>query len=149
MVLGTPRSWVWDTNHIKMASHMVYGDPYSEFVLCIYPSKVHTHCSEHTHTVNTHPEQWVAIYAVAPGEQLGVQCLAQGHLSHSIEGGQSAGHSLPPPTIPAGNAFSIYNAYKHQIKLLTKWLPECCWCSYHKDSLDKTTSPGTLTLSKF
>ncbi|KAI2648010.1 UDP-3-O-acylglucosamine N-acyltransferase [Labeo rohita] len=29
----------------------------------------------HTHTVNTHPEQWAPI-APAPGEQLGVQCLA-------------------------------------------------------------------------
>ncbi len=26
------------------------------------PSKVHTHSSEHTHTVNTHLEQWAAIY---------------------------------------------------------------------------------------
>ncbi len=50
-----------------------------------YPSKVHTHSSEHTHTMNTHPEQWAAIYAAAPGEQLGVWCLAQGHLSHGIE----------------------------------------------------------------
>ncbi len=58
--------------------------------------------STHTHTVNTHPEQWAAIYAVAPGEQLGVWCLAQGRLSRGIEGGESAGHSLPPPTIPAG-----------------------------------------------
>ncbi len=66
------------------------------------PSKVHTHSSEHTHTVNTHPEQWAAIYAAAPREQLGVQCLAQGHLSRGIEGGESAVHSLPPPTIPAG-----------------------------------------------
>ncbi len=32
-----------------------------------------------THTVNTHPEQWAAIYAAAPGEQLRVWCLAQGH----------------------------------------------------------------------
>ncbi len=67
------------------------------------PSKVHTHSSEHTHTVNTHPEQWAAIYAVAPREQLGVQCLAQGHLSRGIEGGERTVHSLPPPpTIPAG-----------------------------------------------
>ncbi len=67
------------------------------------PSKVHTHSSEHTHTVNTHLEQWAAIYAAEPGEQLGVRCLAQGsHLSRGIEGGESAGHSLPPPTIPAG-----------------------------------------------
>ncbi len=60
--------------------------------------------SQYTHTaVNTHPEQWAAIYAAAPGEQLGVWCLAQGsHLSRGIEGGESAGYSLPPPTIPAG-----------------------------------------------
>ncbi len=70
------------------------------------PSKVHTHSSEYTHTVNTHPEQWAAIYAAAPGEQLGVRCLAQVLVKYSvprgIEGGESAGHSLPTPTIPAG-----------------------------------------------
>ena len=59
------------------------------------PSKVHTHSSEHTHTVNTHPEQWAAIYAAAPGEQLGVRCLAQGHLSRGIEGGESTVHAGP------------------------------------------------------
>ncbi len=48
----------------------------------------------HTHTLNTHPEQWGAFYAEAPGEQLGVQGLAQGHLSHGIEDGESAGYSL-------------------------------------------------------
>ncbi len=68
----------------------------------INPSKVHTHSSEHTHTVKTHPEQWAVIYVAAPGEQLGVRCLAQGHLSRGIEGEESAVHSLPPPTIPAG-----------------------------------------------
>ncbi len=31
----------------------------------------------------------------APGEQLVVRCLAQGHLSRGIEGGESAGYSLP------------------------------------------------------
>ncbi len=43
----------------------------------------HTHSNEHTHThtVNTYPEQWTAIYAEAPGEQLGLHCLAQGLLS--------------------------------------------------------------------
>ncbi len=52
--------------------------------------------------VNTHPEQWAA-NAAAPGEQLRVRCLAQGsQLSHSIEGGENARYSLPPPTIPAG-----------------------------------------------
>ncbi len=59
--------------------------------------------SKCTHTVvNIHPEQWAA-NAAAPGDQLGVRCLAQGsHLSRGIEGGESAGYSLPPPTIPAG-----------------------------------------------
>ncbi len=55
-----------------------------------HPS-AHTHSSEHTHThtVNIHLEQWVAIYAAAPGDQLGVRCLAQGsHLSRGIEGGR-------------------------------------------------------------
>ncbi len=63
----------------------------------INPSQVHTH----THPGKTHPEQWAAIYAVTPGEQLGVQWLAQGHLGHGIEGGESAVHSFPP-TIPDG-----------------------------------------------
>ncbi len=61
------------------------------------PSKVHKHTA-----VNTHPEQWaLAVNAAAPGEQLGVRCLAQEHLSRGIEG-ESTVHSLPPPTIPAG-----------------------------------------------
>uniref|UniRef100_A0A672RQS5 Voltage-gated potassium channel subunit beta-1 n=1 Tax=Sinocyclocheilus grahami TaxID=75366 RepID=A0A672RQS5_SINGR len=61
---------------------------------------MHTRTHTHTHTHTTHPEQWAAS-AVAPGEQLGVRCFAQGsHLSYVIEGGVSAGYSLPPPTIP-------------------------------------------------
>ncbi len=61
-----------------------------------------THPSAHTQqwVVNTHPEQWAAI-APALGEQLGVRCLAQGHLSHGIEGGESAVHSQSPPSLPA------------------------------------------------
>ncbi len=87
--------WKWK---VKVTWHVAkYGNPYSELVLCIYPiQSAHTHSSEHTHTVNTHPEQWAAIYAAAPGEQLGVRCLAQGHLSRGIEGEESAVHSLPP-----------------------------------------------------
>ncbi len=57
--------------------------------------------NKHTHTVNTHPEQWAAIYAAAPREKLGVGYLAQGsHRSHGIEGGKSAGYSLPPTYNP-------------------------------------------------
>ncbi len=49
--------------------------------------------SKCTHTVvNIHLEQWAA-NAAAPGEQLGVRCLAQGsHLSRGIEGGESTGY---------------------------------------------------------
>ncbi len=36
---------------VKVTWHTAkYGNPYSELVLCIYPFKVHTHSSEHTHT---------------------------------------------------------------------------------------------------
>ncbi len=48
-----------------------------------HPKCTHTAMNTHTHTVNTHPEQWAAIYAAANGEQLGVRCLAQGtRVSH-------------------------------------------------------------------
>ncbi len=55
-----------------------------------------TTAAVNTHTVNTHPEQWAAIYAAAPGEQLGVWCPAQGHQSCGIEGGESAVTFTPP-----------------------------------------------------
>ncbi len=59
--------------------------------------------------VNTHPEQWAAI-AAAPGEQLGVWCLAQGsHFICGIEGGENSHYSLPPPTIPAGPEIQTHN----------------------------------------
>ncbi len=62
------------------------------------PSKCTRACT-HTHT-HTHREQ------------LGVRCLAQGsHLSRGIEGGESAGHSLPLPTIPAGPETWTHNLW--------------------------------------
>ncbi len=54
------------------------------------PIQVHTHSSEHTHL-----EKWATIYVAAPGEQFGVLLKGIG-----IE--ESAVHSLPPTTIPAG-----------------------------------------------
>ncbi len=62
------------------------------------------------YTVNTHPQQW-AVIAPAPGEQLGVRCLAQGHLIHDIEGGESAVHSQSPPSIPAGPEIRTRNLW--------------------------------------
>ncbi len=55
-----------------------------------------THSSAHTPWTHTHPEQWAA-NAAAPGEQLGVRCLAQGsHLSRGIEGGRERWLFTPP-----------------------------------------------------
>ncbi len=58
-----------------------------------------THPSAHTQqrVVNMHPEQWAAI--------------AQGHLSHGIEGGESAVHSQSPPSIPAGPKIWTHNLW--------------------------------------
>ncbi len=48
----------FESEKVKVKWHVAkYGYPYS----AVNPSKVHTHSSEHTHTVNTHPEQWAAI----------------------------------------------------------------------------------------
>ncbi len=83
---------------VKVKSHVATNT--RNLCSAFNPSKC-THTVVNTHTVNTHPEQWAA-NAAAPGEQLGVRCFAQGsHLSRGIEGGESAGYSLPPPTIPA------------------------------------------------
>ncbi len=47
------------------------------------------------YSLSQHTPGAVGSHVTAPGEQLGVRCLAQGHLSHGIEGGESAGYSLP------------------------------------------------------
>ncbi len=67
----------------------------------------HTHSSEHT--VNTHPEQWEAIYAAAPGEQSGFSVLLKSTSVVVLKEERSAGHSLPPPTIPAGPETRTHN----------------------------------------
>ncbi len=46
-----------------------------------------TQSSEHTHTVNTHLDQWTDILLWCPGSILGVQCLAK--RSHLICGNES------------------------------------------------------------
>ncbi len=59
--------------------------------------------------MNTHPEQWAA-NAAAPGEQLGVRCLAQGsHLSRGIEGGERALyiHSNPQPRVTSPTLYPL------------------------------------------
>ncbi len=85
----------------------------------------------HTHTVNTHQELWAAINAAAPGEQLGVRCLAQGNLSRGIEGGERALyiHSPPtPPTIPAGAETRTCNLWVTSPTLYTLGHDFPTWC---------------------
>ncbi len=95
--------------NVKWKWHVAkYGYPYSEFVLCINPSKVHTHSSEHTHREHTHREHTpgaVGSHVTAPGEQLGVRCLAQGHLSRGIEGGERALYIHSPTNNPCSQPF--------------------------------------------
>ncbi len=79
-----------------------YGDPYSELVLCIYPSKVHTHSSEHTHTPWTHTRSSGQPFMLRRlGSSWGFGALLKGS-SVVVLKVERAGHSLPPPTIPAG-----------------------------------------------
>ncbi len=65
----------------------------------------------HTHTHCEHAPGAVGSHVTAPGEQLGVRCLAQGHLSHGIEGGESTVHSQSPPSIPAGPEIQTHNLW--------------------------------------
>ncbi len=76
-----------------------------------HPKLAHT--AVNRHTVSTHLEQWAGIYAVAPREELGVCCLAQGQLSRGIEGGRER-CTLTPPT---------YNSIQVQISNIRPRLP--------------------------
>ncbi len=73
--------------------------------------------TKHTHGAeNTHPEQWAA-NAAAPGEQLGVSCLAQGsHLSRGIDSFQVMSHPYrKAPARSHGNSYTFYevaNSYE-------------------------------------
>ncbi len=102
------KHWKWHTAK--------YGDPYSEFMLCIYPSKC-------THTaVNTHPEQWAA---VAPGEQLGVRCLAQGHLIVVLKVERERIHSPHRQSLPDQDSNSQPFDYESKSLTITPQLPHC------------------------
>ncbi len=84
------KKWKWHDKRPSMVTHT------QNLCSAFNPSKVHTHTA-----VNTYTEQWTAIYAAAPGEQFGVRCLAQGHLSRGIEVDRAL-DIRSPPTIPAG-----------------------------------------------
>ncbi len=82
------------------------------------PSKVLTHSSEYTpRAVGSH------LCCGAQEALVCVRCLAQGHLSHGIEGGESTVHSLPPPTIPAGPSNPLdYESYSLTIRPQLPWV---------------------------
>ncbi len=69
-----------------------------------------------------------------PREQLGVWCLAQGHLSHDIEGGEIAEHSLPRPQfLPARDLNSQPLDYKFDSLTIRPRLPHLYICLYHTE----------------
>ncbi len=105
-ILLKKKTWKWRDIQPSVATHT--RNSCSAF----NPSKVHTHTHTHTqwtqwthtHSEHTHThtqEQWAAIYTVASGEQLGVRCLAQGHLVVVLRV-ERALYIHSPPTIPAG-----------------------------------------------
>ncbi len=100
-----------------------YSDPYLEFVLCNFLKCAHTHSNEQTHTVNTHPEQWTAIYAAAPGEQLGLRCLAQGLLSRGIEDERALYIHPHLQLLPAWDSNSQPLDYESDSLTIGPWLP--------------------------
>ncbi len=65
----------------------------------INPFKVHTHSSEHTHNMNTHPEQWAAIYVPI---SWGFGALLKGTSVVVLRVERALYIYSPPPTIPAG-----------------------------------------------
>ncbi len=84
-----------------------------------HPKCTHTAVNTHTHTYTyrEHTPGAVGSYLCCGAQgAVGGSCLAQGHLSRGIEGGESAVHSLPPPTIPAGPRLELAT-FRLQVRL--------------------------------
>ncbi len=92
--------------------------------------------------MHTHPEQWV-VNAAAPGEQLGVRCLAQGsHLSR--------GQCLPEPRFEptTSDALSIrpwlpINVYK------TSWVPGSITSEAYLSQVTKMSVPAHFLIQHY
>ncbi len=113
----------------------------------VWPSMV-----THTWIVHTHTQHWVVnkhahihrehtTDAAAPREQLGVRCLGQGsHLSRGIEGRESAGYSLTPPTTWDSNLRLEPATFGLQVQLSKKYLNNCYTILYLSEGIiDKMT----------
>ncbi len=86
------------------------------------PSKVDTHSSEHTH-----PEQWAAIYAAAPGEHLGARCLDQGHLIVELRVERALYiHSIHLQLLPARDSNQQPFDYESNTLTIRPQLPHDC-----------------------
>ncbi len=83
---------------VKVTWHTAkYGDPYSEFMLCIFPSRVHTYSSEHTHC--------------AVGSSCGFGALLKGTSVMVLSVERALDIHSPPPTIPAGPETRTHNLW--------------------------------------
>ncbi len=114
--------------------------------ICLLCTGVLVQVNRLTHPTCTHTQQWTHTRSSAlSGEQLGVQRLPQGHLSHGIEGEESAVHSLPPPTIPAGPRLELAT-FRLPVRLsnIRPQLPYTT-AQFHKVRLIKTTASKAST----
>ncbi len=110
-----------------MTYSQVYGDPYSEFVLCIYPSKVRTHTQQwtHTHTPWTHTRSSEQPFMLWRWGAVGGPVPCSRAPRYGIEGGERTFYSLPPPTIPAEPETRTRNPdYESDFLTIRPWLPQ-------------------------
>ncbi len=92
-------------------------------------------CALHLTRPSAHTPGAVGNNAAAPGEQLGVQCLAPGsQLSRGIEGGENLRYSLLTPTIPAGAEIRTHNLRLQVRRSIHKAMTDI-WCALHKCTL--------------
>ncbi len=88
-----------------------YSDPYSEFVLCIYPSVC-------THTAVNTPGAVGSHLCCGTRGAVGGSVPCSRAPRRGIKCGESAVHSLPPPTIPAGPRLELA-AFRLWVRLST------------------------------
>ncbi len=90
----------------------------------INPSKVHTHSSKHTHTVNTHPEQW-AVNAAALGSIRGFGALLKGSsvMVLRVERVLYINQPPPPQFLPDRDSNSLPLDYEGDSLTIRPWLP--------------------------
>ncbi len=86
-----------------------YGNPYSQFVLCINISKC-THTAGNSERTHTHTHGAVGIHLLwHPGSSWGFGVLLKGTSVVVLKVEESAVHSLPPPIIHVGTGSQTHN----------------------------------------